>query len=614
MKKFLSIFLIVLLIVSALSITEVGAESIGKEAKGYDVYEIQYILKKFGYFTHDCTGYFGEATAQAVKNFQTDKGMEATGIADDDTVAILRNANCAEATVTIRTQLNVRENPDSQSEVIDALYRNSKVYVYSEQGDWYHVETESGILGFILKKYLNPGDIQGLLGEITGVTDAVNVRSKAEIDAAVAFKVVNENEVSIVGGQGDWFKIVHEGKTGYVFKQYVSIGAEGGSSTILGEVLDPFKASITADSLKVRSGPSTGYDVITTIEKGTTFTVLGKSGNWYYIELKNGTKGYSSAEHIQKGSGYSTCTVTASGTVNVRKGPGTTYDTVTTAKKGEVVTLIDDSSDSWYKIKTAAGKEGYISSELVKLGGNLNSNDPSVYKPDGTYKSGSQGSEVVTIQNRLKKLGYFTGNATGYYGSATVSAVKAFQKGNGLSADGTCGKSTLNKLFSSSAKTKSEADKAQATAKPNSNSGSNSNSNVTVGSNGSALGKQIAEYALQFLGVPYVLGGNGPKTFDCSGYTRYVYAHFGISIPRTAYEQGYWNKGTKITSISDLQVGDLVFFNTMSDSDLCDHAGIYIGNGQIAHAGSGASTRKVVVSSFSQSYYKSHFSWGRRII
>lgn len=608
MKKFLAFFLIILLILPCLMLFNVGAEPIEQEAEGYDVYEIQYILKKFGYFTHDCTGYFGEATAQAVKKFQTDKGIDATGIADDDTVAILRNANCAEATVTIKTQLNVRENADSSSEVIDSLTRNSKVYIYSEKDDWYHVETESGILGFILKKYLTPGDIQGLTGEITGVTDAVNVRTKPEIDAAIAFKVTNDNQVSIIGGSGDWFQIAHEGQTGYVFKQYVSIGAEGGSSTVLGEVIDSFKASITSSSLKVRSGPSTGYDTITTINKGTTFTVLGKSGNWYYIELSNGTKGYASAEYIQKGSGYTTCTiVNTNSTVNVRKGPGTTYDKVTTVKKGEVVNLLDD-SESWYKIRTAAGKEGYISSEYAKLGGSISSNDPSVLKPSGTFKSGSQGNDVVTIQNRLKTLGYFTGTATGYYGSATVASVKAFQSANGLSADGKCGTKTLDKMFSSSA-----VKKSQSSSGSSSSSNSNSGSNVTFGSNGSELGKQIAEYAVQFLGVPYVLGANGPKAFDCSGYTKYVYAHFGISIPRTAQTQGYWDKGTKITSVSDLQVGDLVFFNTVSDNDLCDHAGIYLGNGQIAHASSG-SARKVVISNFSQSYYKSRFSWGRRVI
>ncbi|MBR6765222.1 MAG: SH3 domain-containing protein [Clostridia bacterium] len=611
MKRFLALFILILFIVPCIMDFTVGAEPIEQAAEGYDVYEIQYILKKFGYFTNDCTGYFGEMTAQAVKNFQADKGIEATGIADDDTVALLRAANCAESTVTIKTQLNVRENADSTSEVIDSLTRNSKVYIYSEYGDWYHVETENGILGFILKKYLVPGDIQGLTGEITGVTDAVNVRKDPEIDAEVSFKVSNEDDVSIIGGQGDWFRIQHEGKTGYVFKQYVSIGAEGGASTVLGEVFDAWKASITADSLKVRSGPSTGYDTITTISKNTSFNVLGKSGNWYYIELSNGTKGYASADYIRKGSGYTTCTINVDSTLNVRKGPGTTYDVVTTVKNKEVVTLVDDST-AWYKIKTATGKEGYILGEYAKLGGSLSSNDPSILKPDGTFKSGSQGNDVVTIQNRLKKLGYFSGTSTGYYGSMTVSAVKSFQTANGLTSNGTCNESTLNKLFSSSAITAAQASKNNSGSSSSGGSSSGSSSSGSSSSN-SGLGQQIADYALNFLGVPYVLGANGPKSFDCSGYTKYVYAHFGITIPRTAQTQGYWNKGTKITSASDLQVGDLVFFNTVNDKDLCDHAGIYIGNGQVAHASSG-SARKVVISNMSQNYYKSRFSWGRRLI
>lgn len=618
MKKIFSIILILVTILPCYLNISVGAEPITQSTESYDVYEIQYILKKFGYFTYDCTGYYGEATALSVKTFQGDKGLEATGIADDDTVALIRAANCAEATVTIKTQLNVRENADSSSEVVDSLTRDSKVYIYSEQGDWYHVETENGILGFILKKYLEPSDIQGLVGKITGVSDSVNVRSKAEIDGPIAFQVKNDESVKVIGGNGDWFKISYNGKNGYIFKQYVSIGAEGGSSTILSELVDPWKASITTSSLKVRSGPSTGYDTIATVTKNTTFTVLGQSGNWYYIELQNGLKGYSSKEYIQKGSGYSTCTIDVSGSLNVRKGPGTSYDSVASVKDNEVVTLVDD-SEEWFKIKTAAGVEGYVLGKYVKLGGSLSSNAPSASKPSGTFKLDSEGVGVVNIQNRLKTLGYFSGTPTGYYGSATVSAVKKFQKASGLSQDGVCGTTTLNKLFSSSAITaaqaaKNESAKPAATPKKDSNSGSSSSGSSTPAKPGNtALGQQIADYAKQYLGRPYVLGANGPNTFDCSGYTKFVYAHFGISIPRTAYTQGYWNQGTKITSISDLQVGDLVFFNTVNDSDLCDHAGIYLGNGQVAHASSG-SARKTVISSMSQNYYKTRFSWGRRLI
>ncbi len=593
MKKLSVILLILTLIFASLPIVSapvsVEAESYTIDSEGYEVYELQYILKSFGYFEADCTGYFGNATAQAIKTFQQDLGFEATGIADEDTVAAIRSASCRTATINIKSRLNVREANDSSSEVIDSLMRDSVVYIYSEKDDWYHVETESGTIGFILKKYLSVGNLLGLAGKITGVTDPVNMRQSANLDSAVLCKIENASAVTVIGGSKDWFKIAYQDKVGYIFKKYVSIGNENGSSTSVNEIFDSWTGHVTASSLKLRSGPSTGYDTIKTMAKGTIITVTGQSGDWYYVTLSNGTKGFASKSYVSKGTGATTCTSKASGTLNVRKGPGKSYDVVTTIKSGEVVTLLDDSS-SWYKIKTSSGKEGYVDSQYVKLGGSLSSGSSSSV-PSGTYKLGSEGSTVVQIQNKLKELGYFSGSATGYYGSKTVAAVKAYQKANGISQTGTCASQTLGKLFG----------------------GSSSSNQSSVPDANASLGQQIAAYAKQFIGVPYYLGGNGPKTFDCSGYTRYVFNHFGIKLPRTAYEQGYKGPGTKITSISALQTGDLVFFNTMGDSDLCDHAGIYIGNGQVIHASSG-SKRQVTISSMSSNYYKTHFSWGRRVI
>ncbi|MFF4905786.1 NlpC/P60 family protein [Streptomyces sp. NPDC001260] len=79
------------------------------------------------------------------------------------------------------------------------------------------------------------------------------------------------------------------------------------------------------------------------------------------------------------------------------------------------------------------------------------------------------------------------------------------------------------------------------------------------------------------LGTPYVYGASGPSSFDCSGLTSWAYAQAGVSIPRTSEAQA--NIGTRISSASDLKVGDLVFFF----NDL-HHVGLYAGNGQILHA------------------------------
>ena len=85
-----------------------------------------------------------------------------------------------------------------------------------------------------------------------------------------------------------------------------------------------------------------------------------------------------------------------------------------------------------------------------------------------------------------------------------------------------------------------------------------------------------------------------------------------MSLKRSAYAQGYDESYTKIEGAANLRRGDVVFFNTISDSDLSDHAGVYIGDGYFIHASSGA--HKVVVSNLTTGFYGRVFSWGRRIL
>ena len=113
----------------------------------------------------------------------------------------------------------------------------------------------------------------------------------------------------------------------------------------------------------------------------------------------------------------------------------------------------------------------------------------------------------------------------------------------------------------------------------------------------SATGNAIVDYAYQFLGCDYVYGATGPSTFDCSGFTQYVFRNAaGVSLPRITYEQ--INVGTPV-SYNDLQPGDLVFPHT-------GHVGIYVGNGQMIHAPSTGDVVKV------SSVYK--FYTARRVV
>ena len=112
-------------------------------------------------------------------------------------------------------------------------------------------------------------------------------------------------------------------------------------------------------------------------------------------------------------------------------------------------------------------------------------------------------------------------------------------------------------------------------SKQGSSSGSSSSSaGSSVSASGSGLGVEIANYALRFVGNPYVSGGTSlTNGADCSGFTWAVHKHFGISIPRISRDQAV---GGKNVSISAVQAGDIIYYG--------NHVAIYIGNGKVVHA------------------------------
>lgn len=117
---------------------------------------------------------------------------------------------------------------------------------------------------------------------------------------------------------------------------------------------------------------------------------------------------------------------------------------------------------------------------------------------------------------------------------------------------------------------------------------------------------KLIQYAFNFLGRPYVYGADGPRAFDCSGFSSYVYREFGVDLPRTADSQS--SVGAAVSK-GNLEAGDLLFFNT---AGYVSHVGIYIGDGQFIHASSGS--RCVTVSELGSSYYTRTYVGARRIL
>lgn len=117
---------------------------------------------------------------------------------------------------------------------------------------------------------------------------------------------------------------------------------------------------------------------------------------------------------------------------------------------------------------------------------------------------------------------------------------------------------------------------------------------------------ELVRTALTYRGSRYVRGGTGRRGFDCSGFTRYVYAKHGVSLPHSSCAQAQCGRSV---DRSELKPGDLVFFQTRSRG--ISHVGIYVGSSRFVHA---ATPRYgVVVSSLDDAYYRSRYKCARRV-
>ena len=212
--------------------------------------------------------------------------------------------------------------------------------------------------------------------------------------------------------------------------------------------------------------------------------------------------------------------------------------------------------------------------------------EPLVY--NRTLKEGMEGEDVQALQERLKFLGFLDiDNCTTYFGSQTKQALVAFQKTYGLKVDGIAGAETIETLNNNKRKLKSSANRG--------------------GSRNSSLGESIISTAKDYIGTPYSYGSSSSKSFDCSGFTYYIYNKHGISIPRSSAEQA--KIGDKVSK-KNLQTGDLVIFSGTYKSGP-SHAGIYIGNGNFIHSSSAGGG--VMISNLNSGYYNDHFTFGRRV-
>lgn len=289
----------------------------------------------------------------------------------------------------------------------------------------------------------------------------------------------------------------------------------------------------------------------------------------------------------------------SSDSLRLRASPSTSSSTLAYARENEVVVLLGKSGN-WYKVLYNL-TEGYMHESYLKTSTikNVELGYGKVNYTQVNMRSGPSTSYTSIGKSSKGDLAYIIGFNKQWYKVIWNDSI-CYIRSDYL---------TLTEApYENKASSKSPLffRNGTSTGTAVSISALKNSANYIAGSSSSKADSIIAT-AKKYIGVPYKWAGSTPSGFDCSGFVQYVFKAHGISLNRTAASQ--YKHGTFVSK-SNLQPGDLVFFQNTYKAGI-SHVGIYIGDGKFIHS---SSSKGVVISNLSSSYYVSHYYGARRIL
>lgn len=321
--------------------------------------------------------------------------------------------------------------------------------------------------------------------------------------------------------------------------------------------------TVATETLNVRSGAKLDASIVEQIGLGDSVEIVSEQGDWLKLILEDDSRAYVKAEYINVHRALAVVDVNDG--LNVRDYPSTEQGSIIGRFSAGDEISVEYRVGDWYKV-SQEGFEGYVSKEYIK---NSSQVDFLSYLPNKKLTEIER--MTVTQEEAL---------------AAMVEADEVEEQvDNNISNNTSNNSSSSSSSSLSTSGSNSSSSQTTTNKKPASSSSSNSNSSTSNSSSsssnsGSVSGQAIVDYAMQFLGNPYVYGGNSlTNGVDCSGFTSQIMKHFGISLNRSSSAQ-YANNGYSVSS-DNLQKGDLIFYGY---SGRVSHVGIYIGGGQIIHA------------------------------
>ncbi|MCX8074627.1 MAG: SH3 domain-containing protein [Clostridia bacterium] len=208
-------------------------------------------------------------------------------------------------TGTVNTNiLNVRSSPSTNSKILTTLKKNDIVNIYAANNGWYTIRLSNGQNAYISDSYVNikNNSTNTAPTSKTGIvtTTTLNVRSGPSTKTKIMSSLKKNTSVTIISTNNGWHTIkLSNGQIGYVSGTYVKLNSTSTSVSTGTSTTTSTKTGIVNTSiLNVRSGPSTGYKVISNLRKNTTVSIISTSGGWHKIKLSNGQIGYISSSYV----------------------------------------------------------------------------------------------------------------------------------------------------------------------------------------------------------------------------------------------------------------------------------------------------------------------------
>ena len=389
----------------------------------------------------------------------------------------------------------------------------------------------------------------------------INVRSEADENSEVVAKLYNDGSATVEETEDNgWYKIKSGNAEGYVKAEYFATGEQAK------EIADQVAynvAVVNAEALNIRTAPSEESDVIDVAEQSQELEVVDTSDDWATVALGNDVYGFIHPDYCEYKTYYPTAVTLEE---EAAREEAMRRAEEAKAQAAEEASY-EEAADSGEEVsEDISYSEESVSSDTSYDDGNVS--------PDTSYDDGSASTDTS----------YDDGSASTdtSYDNGSASTDTSYDNGStGTDTSYDNGSTGTDTSYDNGSTGTDTSYDNEGTGTDTSYDNGNTGTDTTTDSSASdsSLGQQIADYAVQFVGNPYVYGGTSlTNGTDCSGFTMSVMANFGIGLARTAADQSYG--GTSV-AISDIMPGDLLFY---SDGSGISHVALYIGGGQIVHA------------------------------